>query len=88
MRMAEGAAKEHAMDKTRINLANPQELLEIPGLDRATADAILRHRAEHGPIRDAGELARIVGSTSMTSDLLQHVDFAPAESTTPEAPGA
>ena len=76
------------MDKTRINLANPQELLEIPGLDRAKADAILRHRAEHGPIRDAVELAKIVGSTSLTGDLLMHVDFDPAESTAPEAPGA
>ena len=76
------------MDKTRINLANPQELLEIPGLDSTTADAILRHRAEHGPIRDAAELAKIVGSPSMTSDLLRHVDFEPAETTSPEAPGA
>lgn len=76
------------MDRTRINLANPQELLEIPGLDRMTADAILRHRAEHGPIRDAAELAKILGSTNLTSDLLRHVDFEPADSTAPEAPGA
>ena len=28
------------MEKTRINLANPQELLELPGLHRAESDAI------------------------------------------------
>jgi DNA uptake protein ComE-like DNA-binding protein len=76
------------MGKVRINLANPQELLEVPGIDRATAAAILRHRAEHGPIRDALELGRIVGPTSVTDALLSHVDFEPAASTAPEAPGA
>jgi DNA uptake protein ComE-like DNA-binding protein len=76
------------MGKVRINLANPQELLEVPGIDRATAAAILRHRAEHGPICDALELGRIVGSTSVTDALLSHIDFEPAASTAPEAPGA
>ena len=37
------------MDKTRINLANPQELLEVPGLHEAAGDAIVRHRGQHGP---------------------------------------
>ena len=76
------------MDRMLINLANPQELLEIPGIDRVKAEAILRHRAERGPIRDAAELARILGSTNVTSQLLAHVDFDPALSTAPEAPGA
>jgi DNA uptake protein ComE-like DNA-binding protein len=76
------------MDRIPINLANPQELLEIPGITRAKADAIVRHRVEHGPIRDAVELGQIVGSTSLTDALLAHVDFDPAPSTAPEAPGA
>ena len=76
------------MDRMLINLANPQELLEIPGLDRRKAEAILRHRAEHGPIRDAAELGRILGSASVTPELLAHIDFEPALSTAPEAPGA
>ncbi len=76
------------MEKTPINLANPQELLEIPGIDRTKADAIVRHRAEHGPIRDALELGGIVGAATVTDALLSHVDFAPALSTAPEAPGA
>lgn len=76
------------MDKIRINLANPQELLEIPGFDRSAADAILRHRAEHGPIRDAAELATLLGGGGVRADLLSHLDFDPASDTAPEAPGA
>jgi competence protein ComEA len=45
--------------KVRINLANAEELLELPGLGPAQAAAIVRHRADHGPIRDAAELATI-----------------------------
>ena len=35
--------------KVRINLANEQELLELPGLDSAQAAAIVRFRSQHGP---------------------------------------
>jgi len=76
------------MEKIRINLANPQELLELPGLYRAESDAIVRHRAEHGPIRDATELTQILGRETVTPGLLVHVDFQPAEATAAEAPGA
>ncbi len=76
------------MNKTRINLANPQELLEIPGIDNARGDAIVRHRARSGPIKDGAQLAEILGSESVTPSLLEHVDFAPSDSTAPEAPGA
>ena len=76
------------MDKTRINLANAQELLEIPGIDKPSGDAIIRHRARSGPIKDAAELAEILGSNALTPVLLEHVDFAPADTTAPEAPGA
>jgi len=76
------------MDKTRINLANSQELLEIPGIDQTRRDVIMLHRSQSGPINDAAELAAILGRESVTTDLLAHVDFAPADSTAPEAPGA
>ena len=76
------------MDKTRINLANPQELLEIPGIDHSRRDVIMRHRSRSGPIKDAAELAEILGRESVTTDLLAHVDFAPSDNTAPEAPGA
>jgi DNA uptake protein ComE-like DNA-binding protein len=76
------------MEKVRVNLANPLELLEIPGIDRAKADAIVRFRAEHGPIRDAGELAKVLGDARVPEHVLARVDFDPADATAPEAPGA
>jgi len=76
------------MDKVRINLANPQELLEIPGLDASGAEAILRYRAAHGPITTADELSRVLGSRVLPRDVLARVDFDPAPTTAPEAPGA
>ena len=76
------------MHQIRINLANPQELGEIPGLDSARMDRIVRHRAEHGPIHDAVELARILGEERLPDTLLSHIDFAPSDTTAPEAPGA
>jgi hypothetical protein len=76
------------MDKIRINLANPQELLELPGIHQAAGDAIVRHRGQRGPIMDAIELTQIVGPEIVTPALLAHVDFQPAEATAAEAPGA
>jgi DNA uptake protein ComE-like DNA-binding protein len=76
------------MEKTRINLANPQELLEIPGLRQTESDAIIRHRVAHGPIADAAELRTILGRETVTPALLDRVDFQPAEATAAEAPGA
>jgi len=37
------------MGKTRINLANLQELLELPGLHQAAGDSIVRHRGNTAP---------------------------------------
>jgi len=76
------------MEKTRINLANPQELLELPGIDQPKREAILRHRKENGPIKGPSELAAIVGRDAVTPALLAHIDFTPADTTAPEAPGA
>jgi len=39
-------------NRVRINLVNPAELLELPGIGPEQAGAILRFRAEHGPIKD------------------------------------
>ena len=76
------------MGKTRINLANLQELLELPGVHQAAGDSIVRHRSEHGPIMDAIELTQILGPEIVTPALLAHIDFQPAEATAAEAPGA
>lgn len=73
--------------KIRINTANPQELLEIPGIDKTQAEAIVRFRSEHGPIRDASQLSSILGNHPIES-LARELDFSPSTPTAPEAPGA
>lgn len=72
----------------RINLANPMELLELSGLSPQQAMAIIKFRAEHGAIRDAAELARILSGWRLSEADLERLDFDPADSTAPESPGA
>ena len=72
----------------RINLASPAELLELPSVGPEQARAILDHRTQHGPIRDAKELATILRPLPIAPGMWEQVDFAPAEGTAPEAPGA
>ena len=74
--------------KLRINLANQFELQELPGIGPHQAAAILKVRAEHGPIRDARQLATVLGGQSVPDTLLERVDFSPADATAAEAPGA
>ncbi len=74
--------------KVRVNLANPAELLELPGVDPQQVEAILRFRAEHGPIRDEHQLAGILGGGSAPEAWSEHADFSPSDTTAPEAPGA
>jgi hypothetical protein len=76
------------MTKVRVNLANPLELLELPGVGPEEADSILRFRAQHGPIRDAAQLASILGSGAVPEAFSLQADFSPSEATAPEAPGA
>ncbi|HEV8440625.1 MAG TPA: helix-hairpin-helix domain-containing protein [Methylomirabilota bacterium] len=74
--------------KVRVNLANSLELLELPGLQPQQADAIVKFRSEHGPIKDARELARILSAWPVSDALWEQADFSPADTTAPEAPGA
>ena len=74
--------------KVRINLANAQELLELPGLMPAQVAAIVRHRSDHGPIRDADELGTVLSGHPLTEAQRELADFSPADATAPEAPGA
>jgi hypothetical protein len=75
-------------NKVRINLVNPAELLELPGIGPEQAGAILRFRAEHGPIKDPDVLVKILGTWPIAEAIWERVDFAPADSTAAEAPGA
>jgi Helix-hairpin-helix motif len=72
----------------RVNLANSAELLELPGIGPEQAQAILEFRAKHGPIQDGRQLATILRPWALTDAIWERVDFEPAESTAPEAPGA
>ena len=72
----------------RVNLASPADLLELPGVGPEQAQAILNFRAQHGPIQDAGQLNTILRPWPVAETLWERVDFAPTESTSPEAPGA
>ena len=76
------------MAKVRVNLANALELQELPGVGARQAEAIVKFRAEHGPIRDEHQLASILGGLPLPESLSERADFSPADSTAPEAPGA
>jgi DNA uptake protein ComE-like DNA-binding protein len=71
----------------RVNLANPLELQEIPGVGPEQAASIVRFRSEHGPIRSRDELHRLIGR-ALPEDASARIDFTPADTTAPEAPGA
>lgn len=75
-------------NRVKVNLANPAELLALPGVGPEQARAILAFRAEHGPIQNADELAEILRSWPVAPALWDRVEFDPADSTAPEAPGA
>jgi hypothetical protein len=74
--------------RVRVNLANAQELLELPGISPTEVDIIVRFRAEHGPIGDTDQLARILNGRPIPNMLKERADFSQSDSTAPEAPGA
>ena len=75
-------------NRVRVNLANPAELLELPGIGAEQARAILKFRIEHGPIQDVGQLAKILCVWPVDEAIWERVEFDPAYGTAPEAPGA
>jgi hypothetical protein len=72
----------------RINLADAQELLELPGLGPAQGAAIVRLRSDHSPIKHIGQLATILSGFRRTEALRERADFSLADDTAPAAPGA
>ena len=74
--------------RVRVNLANARELLELPGITPAEVEITVKFRAEHGPIGDADQLERLLNRHPIPDTLKERADFAPSDSTAPEAPGA
>ena len=74
--------------RVRVNLANADELVELPGIGPEQAQAIVSFRAEHGPIQDAGQLERVLHAWPVAETMWERIDFTPADTTAPEAPGA
>src|SRR2546426_10116733 len=75
-------------NRVRVNLANPAELLELPGIGPEQARAILNFRAEHGPIQDAGQLANALRPWPIPEARWERAAFGTAEATAPVAPVA
>lgn len=48
-------------DRVNLNTATAEELMLLPGIGEAKAEAILSYREEHGPFQDIGELMNIPG---------------------------
>lgn len=48
-------------DRVDLNRADADALDALPGIGPATADAILRYRAEHGPFRSVDDLQEVPG---------------------------
>jgi len=46
----------HEAHKVNVNTANAAELRRVPGIGPAHADAIVKHRQQHGPIRNVNEI--------------------------------
>jgi competence protein ComEA len=50
------------------NLADRNELMQVPGIGPTRADAIIARREQAGPFRDAGDLAAVKGIGTKTLD--------------------
>lgn len=59
-----------------INTANVAELVALPGIGKAKAEAIVAERDANGPFVDAEDLSRVSGiGTATAKKLEQHLEF-------------
>jgi len=61
-------------NRVRVNLVNPQELLELPGISEAEVEMIIRFRREHGPIENEQQFGTILGGRPMPAAMLRAAD--------------
>ena len=62
-------------DRVRVNVANPHELLRLPGVGPEQAERIVKFRSEHGPIGNESELSRVLGWRGLGESMWGRVDF-------------
>ena len=66
-------------DRVRVNVANPHELLRLPGVGPEQAERIVKFRTEHGPIGNESELSRVLGWRALGESMWGRVDFSAAD---------
>jgi hypothetical protein len=62
-------------DRVLVNVANPHELLRLPGVGPEQAERIVKFRTEHGPIGNESELSRVLGWRGLGESMWGRVDF-------------
>jgi hypothetical protein len=62
-------------DRVRVNVANPSELLKLPGVGPEQAERIVTFRAQYGPIGSESELSRVLGWRGLGESMWGRVDF-------------
>ena len=77
-------------DRVRVNVANPSELLRLPGVGPQQVERIVKFRAQYGPIGNESELSRVLGWRSLGESMWDRVDFSSGDSRRGESavPGA
>lgn len=60
-------------DKVRINHASASELVSLPGIGPAKAEAILKYREEAGPFKSEEELVNVPGIGEKTMETLKEL---------------
>jgi competence protein ComEA len=69
----QASPQEQRTAKVNVNRANAAELRQVPGIGQVHAEAIVRHRQEHGPIRDLRELDDIPHLREQSTLERQHI---------------
>ena|SRR5215470_7403870 len=73
-------------DRVRVNVANPSELLKLPGVGPEQVERIVKFRAQYGPIGNESELSRVLGWRGLGESMWGRVDFSSADSRRGEGP--
>jgi len=75
-------------DRVRVNVANPNELLRLPGVGPEQAERIVKFRAQYGPIGNESELSRVLGWRGVGESMWGRLDFSSADARRGESAAA